>query len=180
MRSIKKVPLLLGHLLLLLLLRRQCSCMATFSAPQNPPEWPKSVRVYKPNMQTADIEADAKATTSRLVDRHTGHFSSERYALLFTPGEYKNISVEVGYYVQVLGLGLNADDVRFSGGGGGVDVVIRARRAGKHAAVRIETRRAHVRQQLLEQPAGVDASLLQTRGVAIPHRQPPARRRPYG
>ena len=92
--------------------------MATFSAPQNPPEWPKSVRVYKPNMQTADIEADAKATTSRLVDRHTGHFSSERYALLFTPGEYKNISVEVGYYVQVLGLGLNADDVRFSGGGG--------------------------------------------------------------
>lgn len=44
-----------------------------------------------------------------------GHFSTKRYALLFKPGKY-NIDVRVGYYVQVLGLGLAPEDVEFIAG----------------------------------------------------------------
>ena len=33
------------------------------------------------------------------------HFSTKRYALLFAPGEYRDCDFQVGYYVQVIGLG---------------------------------------------------------------------------
>ena len=41
------------------------------------------------------------------------HFSKRRLALLFAPGDYSGIDVEVGYYVQILGLGAQPDHVRF-------------------------------------------------------------------
>jgi hypothetical protein len=37
-------------------------------------------------------------------------FGSEGYALMFQPGSYPNVSVPVGYYTQVMGLGLKPDD----------------------------------------------------------------------
>jgi hypothetical protein len=41
------------------------------------------------------------------------HFSSRRVAVLFMPGEYPNLGLQVGYYVQVLGLGKHPYDTRF-------------------------------------------------------------------
>lgn len=41
------------------------------------------------------------------------HFSSRRHALLFAPGTYTNLKWQVGYYVQVAGLGTSPNDVEF-------------------------------------------------------------------
>jgi hypothetical protein len=47
--------------------------------------------------------------------QHTNQFGLERYALLFKPGTYNGFNVPVGFYTQVVGLGLNPDDVRING-----------------------------------------------------------------
>ena len=54
----------------------------------------------------------ARRRVGRGSDRH---FSDERRAVLFSPGSYRGLDVEVGYYVQLAGLGSSADDVVFSG-----------------------------------------------------------------
>uniref|UniRef100_A0A7S3XUP5 Uncharacterized protein n=1 Tax=Heterosigma akashiwo TaxID=2829 RepID=A0A7S3XUP5_HETAK len=41
------------------------------------------------------------------------HFVDERFAILFAPGTYTGIDIEVGYYVQLAGLGAKAGDVVF-------------------------------------------------------------------
>jgi len=41
------------------------------------------------------------------------HFVSDRYAVLFANGTYKGLDLEVGYYTQLAGLGVRADDVKF-------------------------------------------------------------------
>ncbi len=50
-----------------------------------------------------------------LIDRHQGHFSDRRLAVLFRPGTYKDINFPVGYWTQVLGLGETPDQVKFTG-----------------------------------------------------------------
>ena len=48
------------------------------------------------------------------------HFTADRTALLFAPGTYRDLELfEVGYYVQVAGLGRTPEQVEFVGGGGG-------------------------------------------------------------
>jgi len=97
------------------------------------PEWPINVMVFKPPKTNDDVDAIKKqivvtedpfttytdqqgnTATTRNSDHH---FSTKRFALLFTPGEYKDCKFEVGYYVQMAGLGRNAkgdDAVRFTG-----------------------------------------------------------------
>lgn len=41
-------------------------------------------------------------------------FGSNRYAYLFQPGKY-NLDVQVGFYMQVLGLGRSPDEVEITG-----------------------------------------------------------------
>jgi hypothetical protein len=41
------------------------------------------------------------------------HFSSRRWAILFAPGKYSGIDLEIGYYVQIAGLGKSPDQVQF-------------------------------------------------------------------
>ena len=60
------------------------------------------------------------SNTGKEVTTHTSrnHFSTKHWALLFKPGEYKNCDFEVGYYVQMAGLGKTAKgegSVRFTG-----------------------------------------------------------------
>ena len=95
-----------------------------FSKPEtaepNPPEWPHSVRIIRPTDDPETIQELVKDTQDPWKeDEQTfssdHHFSSERYAILFTPGVYENLDLEVGYYSQVLGLGTRADDVIFTG-----------------------------------------------------------------
>jgi hypothetical protein len=48
--------------------------------------------------------------------QQSNQFGTQRFALLFKPGSY-NVSVPVGYYTQVLGLGLSPNGTTISGNG---------------------------------------------------------------
>lgn len=97
----------------------------TGPAPQpNPPAWPDSVLVLDPGTAASEIEGRVRRATGILTTPE-GHFSRERLALLFKPGTYA-VSVEVGYYTQVLGLGRRPEEVTFSGEGNKCGVHCRA------------------------------------------------------
>jgi hypothetical protein len=101
------------------------------SAELNPPQWPKSVAIITSDMSdeqaqdmlnglqetpvqiTSDMtEVDYLVGTKQFVP--TEHFSSERKAIFFEPREEPyRVDVQVGYYVQVAGLGASAKDVKF-------------------------------------------------------------------
>lgn len=85
-------------------------------AEPNPPEWPETVYVYGPedlDLGKRNLTEEIAELLSRLNNVSTGHYSDERKALLFKPGSY-DVEVEVGYYVQVLGLGRDPKDVAFT------------------------------------------------------------------
>ena len=46
--------------------------------------------------------------------RTTSQFDANRYAILFEPGTY-NVTINMGYYMQVLGLGQSPDNVTING-----------------------------------------------------------------
>jgi hypothetical protein len=109
------------------------------------PEWPINVMVFRPTDNVEDIKEKIRPTEDvqksyGLLDRtdadpyaniplldgdgnqRTGmtytsktHFSTKHYALLFAPGEYKDCKFEVGYYVQMAGLGKSPTNVKFTG-----------------------------------------------------------------
>lgn len=94
----------------------------------NPPQWPASVKIFYPHHDPKtimeqiketedDMEVDptkTKTVPSGMTYTSSNHFTTNRWALLFAPGIYEGVDFEVGYYVQVLGLGANAQDVRFT------------------------------------------------------------------
>ena len=93
----------------------------------NPPLWPSSVHIFRATDDPAWIRAQITPTQDPLWqdadDDDTSftcgrHFSAERHVLLFAPGEYTDCRFQVGYYSQVAGLGVSADDVRFVHGAG--------------------------------------------------------------
>lgn len=63
--------------------------------------------VFGPEDDPADIEA---AVGSVFLQDEEWQFTSARWCLMFKPGEYA-VSVPVGYYTQVMGLGVDASDV---------------------------------------------------------------------
>jgi len=80
------------------------------------PDWPINVFVFKPEDDVQKIKDTIKPTEDPIthyefngqkMQTHNSdhHFSTKRYALLFAPGEYKDCKFEVGYYVQMAGLG---------------------------------------------------------------------------
>ena len=93
------------------------------------PEWPENVMVFNPTDCAVDIKAKIKPSedpirkyTDAGEEKETyhsaHHFSTKHYALLFAPGEYKDCKFEVGYYVQIAGLGKTAKGegaVKFTG-----------------------------------------------------------------
>jgi hypothetical protein len=87
----------------------------------NPPIWPKYVKLIKDTddmLQVSEILKESEDTWDDVSKCYTGnqHFSKRRLAFLFAPGSYKNLHFEVGYYVQVIGLGNSPDQVFFSSG----------------------------------------------------------------
>ena len=90
-----------------------CLAWRVFSEP-NPPVWPKGVHIYGPeDALDRNLTAEIAELLTDLNNVTTGHYSSERVALLFKPGTY-DVEVEVGYYVQVLGLGRHPKEVAFT------------------------------------------------------------------
>lgn len=88
----------------------------------NAPAWGQNVHVFDATsdaqaleQQIAELLANVNPLSDGSDDGQNGHFSDERHALLFKPGDY-DIDVQVGYYTQVLGLGASPSEVTFKGG----------------------------------------------------------------
>lgn len=89
----------------------------------NPPNWPESVILLRDNEDAETLKAKIAHTQDSWLDEGSTftcdhHFSDRRYAVLFAPGVYHNVDLEVGYYVQVAGLGVSPDEVQFRDGKG--------------------------------------------------------------
>ncbi|WP_408057336.1 RICIN domain-containing protein [Streptomyces chiangmaiensis] len=70
-----------------------------------------NVVVFDPSMSSSTIQS---RLNSIFRQQETNQFGSQRYAVLFKPGTYSN-DVNVGFYTQVLGLGLSPDAVTING-----------------------------------------------------------------
>ncbi|RSM55149.1 coagulation factor 5/8 type domain-containing protein [Amycolatopsis sp. WAC 01376] len=75
------------------------------------PDLGPNVLVFDPGMSQSAIQSQVDSVFSR---QETSQFGSNRTALLFKPGSY-NVDVNVGFYTQVLGLGLSPDNVTING-----------------------------------------------------------------
>ncbi|KIF78472.1 coagulation factor 5/8 type domain-containing protein [Streptomyces sp. 150FB] len=79
--------------------------------PAGTPDLGPNVTVFDPSMPAATIQSKVSAVFNQ---QETNQFGSQRQAFLFRPGNY-NVDVNVGFYTQVAGLGLNPDDVNING-----------------------------------------------------------------
>jgi hypothetical protein len=83
------------------------------TTPPNNPDFGPNVKIFDPSMSSASIQSQLDTIDNA---QQSNQFGTQRYALLFRPGTYNN-SVQVGYYTQVLGLGLSPNDTVINGGG---------------------------------------------------------------
>jgi len=83
------------------------------TVPPNPnnPDLGPNVTVFDPSMSSATIQNRLNTVFNQQVENQ---FGTQRYALLFKPGNYTN-DVNVGFFTQVAGLGLNPDQVTING-----------------------------------------------------------------
>ncbi len=81
--------------------------------PGNPggPDLGPNVAVFDPTMPASTIQS---RLNSIFQQQERNQFGSNRYAVLFKPGTY-SADVNVGFYTQVLGLGMSPDDVTING-----------------------------------------------------------------
>ncbi len=75
------------------------------------PDLGPNVVVFDPSMSSATIQSRLNSIFSQ---QERNQFGSQRYAVMFKPGTYSN-DVNVGFYTQVLGLGLSPDAVTING-----------------------------------------------------------------
>ncbi|GII29298.1 RICIN domain-containing protein [Planotetraspora mira] len=93
----------------------QSFTMGTPSTPPPPPGTPDlgpNVSVFDPSMPASTIQSRLNSVFGQ---QQSNQFGNNRYALLFRPGSY-NVDVNVGFYTQVLGLGMSPDNVTINGG----------------------------------------------------------------
>ena len=75
------------------------------------PDLGPNVLIFDPSMSTTTMQNTLNTVFSQ---QQTNQFGTNRYALLFKPGSY-NLNVNVGFYMQALGLGLLPDAVTING-----------------------------------------------------------------
>jgi hypothetical protein len=73
------------------------------------PDFGPNVLIFEPSMTNIQSRLDAIFS-----QQERSQFGSNRYAYFFKPGSY-NLDVQVGFYMQVLGLGKSPDDVAITG-----------------------------------------------------------------
>jgi hypothetical protein len=73
------------------------------------PDFGQNVLIFDPSMTNIQSRIDAVFS-----QQERSQFGSNRYAYLFKPGKY-DLDVQVGFYMQVLGLGRSPDDVAITG-----------------------------------------------------------------
>lgn len=87
------------------------------------PDFGPNVIIFDPSMSASDVQSqlDTVSNAQNATTPNTpvgfgygAEFSTARYALLFKPGQY-SADVNLGFYVQALGLGQSPDDVTING-----------------------------------------------------------------
>ena len=81
--------------------------------PGNTPNFGSNVYVFTTCMSTTTIQSDINAVYNT---QQSNQFGTQRYELMFEPGTY-NVSVPVGFYTEVVGLGQNPTQTVITGGG---------------------------------------------------------------
>jgi hypothetical protein len=81
----------------------------TMSAAGAAPNFGPNVYIFDPSMSTVQSQL-----TTVYGQQQGAQFGTGRFALLFKPGKY-NVSVLLGFYTEVLGLGLTPDSVQITG-----------------------------------------------------------------
>jgi hypothetical protein len=84
------------------------------SEAQTVPNFGPNVFVYNPSMSMAAIQSNLNYLFGLQSDVNASQFDTNRYCILFEPGSY-NVTINMGYYMQVLGLGQSPDDATING-----------------------------------------------------------------
>ncbi|WP_285642038.1 RICIN domain-containing protein [Lentzea sp. NBRC 102530] len=81
--------------------------------PQQPgnPDFGPNVLIFDPSMPAATIQARLNEVFRQ---QEEGQYDARRYAIMFKPGNY-NVDVNIGFFTQVLGLGMLPDGVTING-----------------------------------------------------------------
>ncbi len=79
----------------------------------NAPNLGPNVYVFTTSMSTSTIQNDINQVYNT---QQSNQFGTQRYELMFEPGTY-NVSVPVGFYTEVAGLGQNPSQTVITGGG---------------------------------------------------------------
>eukprot|EP01083_Nonionella_stella_P159267 519410_1 len=89
-----------------------CLLLSLVFGEPNPPQWPSTVKIFKPGDNGAQDTIDKIFTTQGGHDPpFHGQWSNNRYALLFKPGTYP-IDLNIGFYTHVMGMGKSPQDTR--------------------------------------------------------------------
>ena len=92
---------------------QQWTLPAATPPPGNTPAFGPNVYVFTPSMSTSTIQSDINAVYNT---QQSNQFGTQRYELMFEPGTY-NVTVPVGFYTEVVGLGQNPTQTVITGGG---------------------------------------------------------------
>ncbi|WFF05063.1 discoidin domain-containing protein [Micromonospora sp. WMMD1076] len=71
-----------------------------------------NVITFDPSMSAASIQAQLDSV---FRSQESNQFGTQRYALMFKPGDYSGINAQIGFYTSIMGLGRNPGDVRIHG-----------------------------------------------------------------
>jgi hypothetical protein len=82
-----------------------------YTAPGGQPDFGPNVLIFDPSMGDAAIQSKIDAV---FQGQETNQFGADRFAYFFKPGTY-NLDVQLGFYMEVLGLGASPDDVSITG-----------------------------------------------------------------
>ena len=82
---------------------------------QAAPDFGPNVIIFDAAMSSTAIQSSLDSIFALQGNVSTSQFDTNRYAIFFKPGTYTNIAVNLGYYMQVLGLGQSPDDVTING-----------------------------------------------------------------
>src|ERR1017187_4377286 len=82
---------------------------------QTLPNFGPNVYIFSPSTPTATIQSTLNTLFSQQNNVNSSQFDANRYAIIFQPGTY-NVTINMGYYMQILGLGQSPDDVTINGG----------------------------------------------------------------
>ncbi len=119
--SARRVASRLGPVLGVLVALTLSTVAAAWAAPPQVvdptnPDLGSNVTVFDPGMPTSEIQAVFDEIHAKQVSNEMG---SDRYALLFLPGDYGSdedpLQGKVGYYTEVIGLGASPGDVTVNG-----------------------------------------------------------------